>query len=241
MSTKNQACVDCGALIWTGSTRCRRCAQPAVNPRPCAHCGLVYQPLDNAPSRKYCSRECSNLARQKREERVCAECGAPFIARTSEIRRRGGKYCSRECWRKNSGLTPEQYRVNADRMSVKRRGKGNPRYKHGKNGDRARLSKFSLAVKGEPCCRNCGSTERMNLHHIIPRSMFAAGRDEIRNGLPLCAVCHSSWHRRGRVTLYRDIFTEEEWAYLSSVTLLGQNIEAWLDDRYPVRPQELAA
>lgn len=128
----------------------------------------------------------------------------------------------------------------ADRMSVDRRGKANPGYTNGKNGNRPRLTKFSLSIKGEACCRNCGRTGRLNLHHAIPRSMFAAGRDEILNGVPLCTWCHLGWHRR-RVVLYRDIFTAEEWAYLSSVTLLGQNIEAWLDDRYPVRPQEMAA
>jgi hypothetical protein len=208
-----------------------------VNPRPCHQCGEAYRPSDNSPGRKYCSRECAGLAKRNEQERTCVECGVTFMAKGGEIARGNAKYCSRDCWRKNCRLTDEQYQANADRMSELRRAKGNPMYKTGKHAGRHRLSKFSLAIKGEECCRNCGSREYLQLHHAIPRSMFAAGRDEILNGLPLCGACHTSWHRRGKVTLYRDIFTEEEWRYLSSVELLGQNITAWLDDRYPEPPE----
>jgi hypothetical protein len=41
--------------------------------------------------------------------------------------------------------------------------------------------------------------------------------------------------------LHRDLLTEEEWAWISTQSLLGQNIGAWLDDRYPSRRQEQAA
>lgn len=99
--------------------------------------------------------------------------------------------------------------------------------------------RFSLRNKGETACRACGTTYGLHLHHAIPRSMFRAGRDELLNGIALCHACHLGWHQRV-VVLYRDIFTEEEWAYLSGVVLLGQNVLAWLDDRYPVR-EELAA
>jgi hypothetical protein len=47
-------------------------------------------------------------------------------------------------------------------------------------------------------------------------------------------VCHTGWHHR-RVTIYRDVFTEDEWAWLTTQELRGQNVIAWLDDRYPSR------
>lgn len=63
---------------------------------------------------------------------------------------------------------------------------------------------------------------------------------EILNGLPLCTDCHMGWHR-GYRTIYRDVFTPEEWAFLSSVQLTGELIGPWLDKRYPERPKEMAA
>lgn len=98
--------------------------------------------------------------------------------------------------------------------------------------DRAR---WGMHLKPEECCRNCrGCVGMLALHHVIPRSMCRASKYDLRNGVPLCTHCHLGWHHR-RVTLYRDIFTEEEWAYISSVKLTGQEIGPWLDERYPVR------
>lgn len=94
---------------------------------------------------------------------------------------------------------------------------------------------FSLSAKGEKWCRNCGSTTDLQLHHIIPKSKFKAGRSEIRNGMTLCQACHAGWHQAKKV-LYRDLFSEDEWAYLTSVELTGENIDAWLDRNYPEPP-----
>lgn len=76
----------------------------------------------------------------------------------------------------------------------------------------------------------------MQLHHAIPRSKWRAGRADLRNGIPLCFTCHTGWHHR-KVVIYRDVFTPEEWAFMSSARLTGQRVEAWLDDRYPARSQ----
>lgn len=211
----------------------------AIMPRPCAQCGTVYEPADAQPSRKYCSRKCSTDAKRRGSVRTCVECGDEFYVNAAELKRRGGKYCSRACWRKNSRFSDEHYARLAEELSVSRRGAGNPAYKHGRNGNRARLKRFNLSLKGEDRCRVCGSQEFLNLHHVLPRSMYRAGRDEILNGLPLCGACHTSWHRRGKVTIYRDVFTDEEWAWISAQSLLGQNLQAWLDDRYPSRPVSL--
>jgi hypothetical protein len=108
-----------------------------------------------------------------------------------------------------------------------------PRASKRRPSDVARV--FNLTLKGEACCRNCGASERLHLHHAVPRSMCRAARCDLRNGIALCAGCHHGWHHR-LTTIYRDLFTEEEWAFISSLELLGQNIAAWLDDRYPPRP-----
>lgn len=41
------------------------------------------------------------------------------------------------------------------------------------------------------------------------------------------------------ITIYRDVFRADEWAYLLSVADTGRNVQAWLADRYPVRGTDL--
>jgi len=104
-----------------------------------------------------------------------------------------------------------------------------------------RLRGWSCEKKGETCCRNCGSLDRVQLHHAIPRSKSSGpSRSDLRNGIPLCHGCHWMWHAN-RGPIYRDVFTKEEWAFISSVELTGERIEAWLDAHYPARPMEAAA
>ncbi len=210
--------------------------------RACPQCGetFIARKEHRNFTRKYCTTECYIKAqRQRSVALVCEECGSHFKVSRSRAAA-GRKYCSRACWTKNSRLSDEQYRRNGERMHTERRGTGNPRFKHGRDGNRAWRSRFNLALKGEDCCRVCGSTSGLQLHHAIPRSASRAARDELLNGLPVCVQCHMRWHRGWR-GIYRDVFTAEEWAYLSALELTGQRIEAWLDDHYPERPAEASA
>ncbi len=100
---------------------------------------------------------------------------------------------------------------------------------------------WSVAKKGEDCCRVCrrpaapGRLGALHLHHLVPRSMHKASRLDLRNGIALCSACHQGWHDRS-LTIYRDVLTTAEWDYVSGITLLGQNIQTWLDRNYPARP-----
>jgi len=112
-----------------------------------------------------------------------------------------------------------------------RKGKDNPNYRHG-NRAGENIRAFTLALKGERVCRNCGSGEWLALHHSIPRSTYAAGREELLNGIPLCAVCHRKWHAH-TLTITRDVFTQEEWSWMSTQELTGRQVTDWLDRHYP--------
>jgi hypothetical protein len=175
------------------------------------------------------------LSMRKGKMVKCVTCGEEFWVRASGIGRR--KYCSVDCLNANrpKRKDAEHWKRVSDRFSRERRGANNPAYKNGRSGNRARCTAFSLKLKGEECCRVCGSRDQLHLHHAIPRSMYLAGRDELLNGIPLCNSCHMSWHRRGKVVVYRDHFTDEEWAWLSAVELQGFNMTTWLDERYPIR------
>lgn len=46
-----------------------------------------------------------------------------------------------------------------------------------------------------PCCYNCGSTDGLEWHHIVPLSK--GGKNIVSNLVPLCSKCHSLVHGRG--------------------------------------------
>lgn len=85
---------------------------------------------------------------------------------------------------------------------------------------------FTLAAKGDPFCRVCGEMAE-HAHHSVPRSMAPAGRNDLRNCLPLCGAHHRRWHDGEPIS--RSVFTPTEWQFVSS--LVG---ESWLNRRYPL-------
>lgn len=54
--------------------------------------------------------------------------------------------------------------------------------------------KQSIFKRDGTFCRNCGSTENLTLHHIIPKAMN--GSDSPRNLILLCRECHILEHSR---------------------------------------------
>ena len=153
------------------------------------------------------------MSQQRRGiDKTCPQCGAQFYVKPTQALRR--KFCSRRCHGLSMKITPEE----KTRRRANRHVRG-----------------WNVKEKGERECRNCGSRDRLHLHHAIPRSKWRAGRDDLRNGVTLCFDCHMGWHHH-RVTLYRDIFSAVEWVFMSTAVLTGQRVEAWLDTRYPVRP-----
>lgn len=152
----------------------------------------------------------------------CRVCGKTFRAKGR--RAPMAKVCSTKCH-------GEYLRL---KMRGTRRADSNPNYRHGKDIGR---KNWNVAAKGDTHCRVCGATDRLHLHHTIPRSKYRAGREELRNGIALCPTCHAKWHNNS-LTIYRDVFTQDEWQWLTSVQLTGERIEAWLDKHYPARPTE---
>lgn len=163
----------------------------------------------------------------------CLQCGTTFYAKRAESKRGNGKYCSVACRAKHHGAPSKRPGV-AAKIAEAKRGPRNAAFKTGLDPSTVARNGVNLKAKGETCCRACGSAEHLHLHHVIPRSMWRRGITELLNCIPLCARCHAGWHRR-YVTIYRDAFRPDEWACIASADLLGQNVTAWLDERYPVR------
>jgi hypothetical protein len=159
-------------------------------------------------------------------------CGQVFYVKHARIGR--AKYCSIACRREYGG-----YEELAKAMSVDRRSAGNPGYRHGRRAG-VNIPGWRLRNKGESRCRNCQSSEFVELHHAIPRGKWKGGREDLRNALPLCRTCHLGWHHK-KVTIYQDVFTEDEWEFLCNANLTGQLVGDWLERNYPVRGLEVAA
>jgi very-short-patch-repair endonuclease/endogenous inhibitor of DNA gyrase (YacG/DUF329 family) len=67
----------------------------------CAYCGKEFEVIASlAESRKFCSRECTGLAKRKKVKVICRGCGREFEADGWLVRKGYGKFCSRECWRR---------------------------------------------------------------------------------------------------------------------------------------------
>lgn len=197
----------------------------------CKQCGGVRKVLKPKPAHLDTGlcRTCALKATGDPSTLVnCEVCGKQFRKSGLASKRRT---CSMDCLRASSINDERRERGRA------RVGEANPAYRHGKRvGDAIRG--WSPRDKGEDRCRNCGSTEYPQLHHVIPRSKHPGSRRELLNGITLCAPCHMGWHRN-TLHISRDLFTADEWAYLTSVQLVGEDINAWLDRKYPAEATQL--
>lgn len=166
--------------------------------RICPHCGAAFVVDSHYPGRKFCSRACAYANRKARShvERTCRGCGASFMAKGAEVRRRGGMYCSRACWAANPpriGSGPAA----AERMRIERRGSGNPAYRGdaitiGAAHDRVRAVKGRAA---EHACVGCGGSARdWALSRDAKAPLVAPnGRRyslDIEDYAAMCRACH---------------------------------------------------
>jgi hypothetical protein len=198
----------------------------------CVDCGATRVLLHASMAGRRC-RSCARIHAVGTGRKIMCPCGKSFYAGASRLGR-NAKFCGIACRIEFGG-----YAAMADTLRRSRKGGNNPSFQHGRRVD-IHLARWRVRHKGEDSCRNCGSRDGLQLHHAIPRGKYRAGRAELLNGLPLCLVCHTGWHGKS-VTIYRDVFTLDEWEWLSSQQLTGERMDAWLDRHYPARTQEEAA
>lgn len=204
---------------------------PAGRDRKCRQCGGEFRDRQaNRIVQKFCSPRCAGDAARERHAKTYPpreELEALYVTQRLSLADVGRRYGRTYTWAAGA-LKARGIPTRSLKESVRRKPLHQKR-------DRGR---WNIDLKREERCRNCGDAEAvLHLHHVIPRSKCRATKYDLLNGLPLCTSCHLGWHHR-RVTIYRDVFTPEEWAYLSSVQLTGEEIGPWLDKRYPVRPAD---
>jgi 5-methylcytosine-specific restriction endonuclease McrA len=66
------------------------------------------------------------------------------------------------------------------------------------------LAQWSKAIRDrDGRCMNCGITEGLHAHHILPKSTHPELIFDLSNGKALCYVCHKAEHERNRLPRLR--------------------------------------
>ena len=155
----------------------------------CVRCGKPFWRTAYAANRGFgttCSRECHFALRSKMVDCVCQGCGEQFQSAHYQVNvMGGGKFCSRKCQR-------------------------HARRKLRKRGERNMFTSWQKQEWKAEACERCGSTERLELDHRVPR--FAGGTTERSNAQTLCRTCNR-----------KKFWTDDYALYL---TLVRQRAEA---------------
>lgn len=195
--------------------------------RKCVNCGSDFVAAKHDVARgfgKFCCRGCygewqsknstmenNHAWKGKTKSVVCGECGESFYKDECQIKRGGGKFCSRKClgkwWSKNKvgknapgwkgGKVPQQFLV--------------------RNSERYKLWRRMVFIRDHFTCRHCGKSVsgHMEAHHIkmfcelvkeaglafpeLPlydACMSYAPLWDLENGLTLCDKCHGKIPKR---------------------------------------------
>ena len=197
---RSRVCDTCGRLdvvrADNPAARCARCtrrengrvsgdkrrglARPraGIPPAPriqalCAQCGRLF-PTTNYAIRTTkvhcCSRRCRWL--YCGIQRTCKFCGRQFRALKTQVKgitrsNCSAHFCSRECY--------HRWLSKPGRVSGR-----------GSQWRRAR----QMALARAPFCGRCGTTKRLDVHHVVPFRMTHDNRQV--NLIPLCKKCHKN-------------------------------------------------
>ena len=137
----------------------------------CVQCGKAFPTTNSATSRakrRYCSVACKMLFCGV--QRTCKGCGREFRALKSRIagiarNNSSSNFCSRQCY--------EDWLCKPDRVT-------------GRGSQWHTIRRRVLARA--PFCARCGTTRRLDVHHIVPFRMTHDNREA--NLIPLCKRCH---------------------------------------------------
>jgi len=184
----------------------------------CPQCGKEFLGW-KAQARKYCSYECSDLARSKKVKRLCVYCGESFEVKQSEddvccsfkCRNARAKteswptrkkqlrqclQCGKEFWRKPSQILRRggRYCSNNCQWRAKRSEFPPPAPGFYNSTYWYEIRRAVLERDGNACTK-CGFDGRgLHIHHIIEKRN--GGGEDFVNLVTLCNPCHQKTHKR---------------------------------------------
>lgn len=165
----------------------------------CAQCGEQFSVIPaRAGIAKFCSRKCKSLWMSTQvgeahprwtggeRKKNCAHCGAEFSIRPGQpiTTFKTQKFCSKPCADaggfRYTGESHPQYKPDARR---KNRGQHHSRWAD------------KVVSRDNQTCQHCGATGvELHAHHIKPWKDYPELRDDVSNGVTLCAPCHWAVH-----------------------------------------------
>lgn len=136
---------------------------------PCSNCGKIFKRVKSQLKREnYCSVACFSDTRKI--EKSCESCHKPFKVYKSAINGKtnaSGRFCSRSCY--------EHHLCRTERTT----GRGS-QWKRIRN----------IAIAKAPFCGRCGTTQNLQVHHIMPFRL--THNNDQKNLMPLCCKCHKT-------------------------------------------------
>jgi hypothetical protein len=216
---KQSTCVKCGGVRLirkdSNATMCRSCAsvRPGARPsrktgtdKPCVLCGRIFYARACEANRRFCSKECSNTAKQRYvpEMRTCKTCRQDFQFTPKPKSNNAGNFCSTKC--RNAGYLGS-YRGKPARNARKHR--------PGWASISRRFRRFNNF------CSGCGTTERrLVVHHIDP--YWRSKNNSDSNLVTLCPKCH------GRAELLSDKLSQmKKQQRETAVALIQAELHDW--------------
>lgn len=144
----------------------------------CLKCSVGFKARKDRPG-LYCSRSCAGKDKNQishKLNKLCEVCNKEFIVK--RYRKDSALYCSNECRRKRMPKAAEH-----------------PMWKGGISERKYSSRKVIRNLK--KCiaeCQKCGSTNRLQGHHIIKHSENKDLANDQNNILILCISCHANEH-----------------------------------------------
>jgi len=152
----------------------------------------------------------------KRVDRICKTCGKHFLALASEVRRGGGVFCCRDCWRADAKKTFGE------------RSKATPRLR-GLDNPRNTLEEIICYGCGQPYLAPRWKRER-NARHFCSKNCYETWRSNESRALDTkCTVC-GIYIRRDASNAKRNsnfFCSKECYAKWRSVTICGEVHPHW--------------
>jgi predicted nucleic acid-binding Zn ribbon protein len=147
--------------------------------KSCKNCGDDFEVVETMlkyDPRDYCSNGCYSDAHSRIVE--CSNCGDSFNKHLSRVRSPGDNFCSVSC------------------LHEKYRGSDHPSWSGGEQyyGPNWSETRDKILERDSHQCQECGATEELHIHHIIPLRSFD-GYEEANsedNLITLCVGCHAA-------------------------------------------------
>jgi len=206
----------------------RECFNEYYNKKPkkfavCQYCGKGFITY-SCRRGKFCSEECyqkywiENILpkiiskRNGSIELTCQNCGKPFKALKSRLKRFNVRFCSKKCFDEYKRIHSKEFNAGNKHWNWK----GGISVENHRLRRRKEYQRWREAIlkRDNYTCRLCGyKGEKLIAHHIYSFSQYPELRYDVSNGITLCPTDHAKIH------VYKD---EEALKLLATLSIMSR-------------------